>query len=186
MERDRQGVIRFFQGNVMKGAEGRVAGRDRRRPTSPRPSGWRPRRRRRWPRRTREREAEVVEGDVVRETETPRSSTLRKRSGPVGARPTARPRPRPPDEERPAARSRPPPGARAAKSAARRKEPKAAKEPRAKKSVSKPRGGRKKVAVAATLRRRCVVCGVRGSDLKRQHRLFRFERRRPDPPGCGR
>ena len=31
MERDRQGVVRFFQGNVLKGPEGGASGRDRRR-----------------------------------------------------------------------------------------------------------------------------------------------------------
>ena len=70
MERDRQGVIRFFQGNVMKGAEtarGRgsidaadIAAAERLAAQAEAEMAA----------QKREREAEVVEGDVVRETET--------------------------------------------------------------------------------------------------------------------
>src|SRR5829696_1574987 len=140
MERDRQGVIRFFQGNVMKEAEGRSPGaidaadiaaaeRLARQAEAELAA-------------QEQREAEVVEGDVVRETEAPPILDGEEASGPVEAE--AAP---PADEataERPSRRrGTAPKGPRAPKP------PKAAKEPREKKSVTKPRGGRKKVAVAA-------------------------------------
>ena len=72
IERDRQGVIRLFQGNVMQGAEGETVEQQPSTPGAPRP--WQPgddipdihddd--------RDVEAAAEVVEGDVVREVETP-------------------------------------------------------------------------------------------------------------------
>ena len=140
MERDRQGVIRFFQGNVMKEAEGRspgaidaadIAAAERLAAQAEAELLAAERR-----------EAEVVEGDVVRETQ----------SSPIvdgeEAAPAAEPEPAPvesaPAEEegKPSRRKR-----AAAPKAARA--PKTAREPREKKAVSKPRGGRKKVAVAA-------------------------------------
>jgi len=140
MERDRQGVIRFFQGNVMKEAEGRspgsidaadIAAAERLAAQAEAELLAAERR-----------EAEVVEGDVVRETEAPPILDGEEASGPVEAE--AAP---PADEataERPSRRrGTAPKGPRAPKP------PKAAKEPREKKSVTKPRGGRKKVAVAA-------------------------------------
>jgi len=146
MERDRQGVIRFFQGNVMKEAEGRslgsidaadIAAAERLAAQAEAELLAAERR-----------EAEVVEGDVVRETETQSIVDGEEASGPVGVPADSEAEAAPPVEERPA----PKPSRRrggAAKPARAAKEPKAAKEPREKKSVSKPRGGRKKVAVAA-------------------------------------
>src|SRR5204862_3494122 len=71
MERDRQGVVRFFQGNVLKGVEvGRsmgidaadIAAAERLAAQAEAEMA---------AQEAREREAEVVDGDVVRETEAP-------------------------------------------------------------------------------------------------------------------
>jgi uncharacterized LabA/DUF88 family protein len=140
MERDRQGVIRFFQGNVMKEAEGRspgsidaadIAAAERLAAQAEAELLAAERR-----------EAEVVEGDVVREIETQAIVDGEEASGPVEVEATA------PVEELPA----PKPSRRrgsAPKAPRAAKEPKATKAPREKKSISKPRAGRKKVAVAA-------------------------------------
>ena len=64
MERDRQGVMRFFQGNVMKPVEGmptEAADRSPRRSTSP-PAP---------PNAAETPEPEVVDGDVLREVDAP-------------------------------------------------------------------------------------------------------------------
>jgi hypothetical protein len=146
MERDRQGVIRFFQGNVMKEAEGRspgsidaadIAAAERLAAQAEAELLAAERR-----------EAEVVEGDVVRETETQSIVDGEEASGPVDVSADSEAEAGAPVEER----SAPKPSRRrggAAKAPRAVKESKAAKEPREKKSVSKPRGGRKKVAVAA-------------------------------------
>jgi uncharacterized LabA/DUF88 family protein len=135
MERDRQGVVRFFQGNVLKGIEvGRsmgidaadIAAAERLAAQAEAEMA---------AQEAREREAEVVEGDVVRETETPEVVDAEE----APAEPQAAVEP-----EAPAAkpsRKRAAPKAKAAKPA------RAAKEPREKKAAS-PRATRKK-AVAA-------------------------------------
>jgi uncharacterized LabA/DUF88 family protein len=143
MERDRQGVIRFFQGNVMKELEGRspgsidaadIAAAERLAAQAEAELL-----------AAEQREAEVVDGDVVREVESP-SIVDAEEAAPVGeAQPMEE---APADEARPAARTSRRRGG-AAKGSRAAKEPKGAKEPREKKSVAKPRGGRKKVAVAA-------------------------------------
>jgi uncharacterized LabA/DUF88 family protein len=142
MERDRQGVVRFFQGNVMKGAEpmstldADIAAAQRLAEQAEAEMAAAERLM-----------AEVVEGDVVRETEAP--SVLDGEEATTPAEEAA-----PVAEEPPAAKP-----ARKRKDAKESKEPKAAKEPRAakvakepreKKGVTKPRSGaRKKAAVAA-------------------------------------
>ena len=120
------------------------------RPTSPPPSGWRAQAEAELAAaEAREREAEVVEGDVVRETEAQPIVDAEEAAAPAEAGRASELEAEEPAVERPAARgSRRRPAATKAPRAA--KESKAAKEPREKKSVSKPRGGRtKKVAVAA-------------------------------------
>jgi hypothetical protein len=71
MERDRQGVVRFFQGNVLKGPEGvrpgsidaaDIAAAERLAAQAEAEMA---------AAEAREREAEIVEGDVVRETDAP-------------------------------------------------------------------------------------------------------------------
>jgi hypothetical protein len=140
MERDRQGVIRFFQGNVMKEAEARghgaidaadIAAAERLAAQAEAELLAAERR-----------EAEVIEGDVVRESETPPIVDGEEAAAAVEADAVAAPV----EEERPAARQ-----SRRRASAGkgpRAPKEKAAREPREKKLVSKPRG-RKKVAVAA-------------------------------------
>jgi uncharacterized LabA/DUF88 family protein len=135
MERDRQGVVRFFQGNVLKGIEvGRsmgidaadIAAAERLAAQAEAEMA---------AQEAREREAEVVEGDVVRETETP--EVVDAEEAPTEPQAAAEP-------EAPAAkpsRKRAVPKAKAAKPA------RAAKEPKEKKAAS-PRSARKK-AVAA-------------------------------------
>jgi hypothetical protein len=94
------------------------------------------------------REAEVVDGDVVRETETQSIVDGVEASGPVETPVGSDAEAAVAVEERPA----PKPSRRrtaAAKSPRAVKEPRPAREPREKKSVSKPKGTRKKVAVAA-------------------------------------
>ena len=144
MERDRQGVVRFFMGNVMKGAEpmstldADIAAAQRLAEQAEAEMAAAERMM-----------AEVVEGDVVRETEAPsvvdgeEATTPSEEAAPVA-------------EETPAAKpsrskgAKAPKEPKAAKAAKAPKAPKAAKEPREKKSVTKPRSGaRKKTAVAA-------------------------------------
>jgi hypothetical protein len=142
MERDRQGVIRFFQGNVMKEAEGRspgsidaadIAAAERLAAQAEAEML-----------AAEQRDSEVIDGDVVRESETPPIVDAEEAGAPAPAEAVAAPA----EEERAASRpSRRRTGAPKSPRAA--KEAKAAKEPREKKSVTKPRGGRKKVAVAA-------------------------------------
>jgi uncharacterized LabA/DUF88 family protein len=141
MERDRQGVVRFFQGNVMKGAEpmstldADIAAAQRLAEQAEAEMAAAERLM-----------AEVVEGDVVRETETPTVVDGEEATTPPeAAAPVA--------EEAPAAKPSRSKGAKAAKepkAAKAAKAPKAAKEPREKKAAAKPRSGaRKKAAVAA-------------------------------------
>ena len=153
MERDRQGVIRFFQGNVMKEAEGRspgsidaadIAAAERLAAQAEAELA---------AAEARERESEIVEGNVVRETEvpsivdvevTPPESAAEAVSGdeqPASAKSSRRRTPatratRPARDAKPAREPRP------------AKEPKAARDPKEKKAVA-PRGARKKAAVAA-------------------------------------
>ena len=145
MERDRQGVIRFFQGNVMKQDEAASASGISRADIEAAE------------RLARQAEAElaaqeqreaagiadsdVVEGDVVRETEAP--AILDGEEAPVGAADAVATEE--PAAEKPSRRKSAAKGGRTAKP----KEPRAAKEPREKKSVAKPKTSRKKVAVAA-------------------------------------
>ncbi len=142
MERDRQGVIRFFQGNVMKEVESArahgsidaadIAAAERLAAQAEAELAAQERR-----------EAEVVEGDVVRETEAPAILDGEEAAPvveveaaePVGA-----------NEGGTSSRRR---RGASPKAPRRPKEPKAAREPREKKSVSKPRNSKKKVAVAA-------------------------------------
>src|SRR5688500_3869490 len=144
MERDRQGVVRFFQGNVMKGAEpmstldADIAAAQRLAEQAEAEMAAAERMM-----------AEVVEGDVVRETEAPSVVDGEEATAPAEeAAPVA-----PLNDETPAAKPSRSKGGKAAKepkAAKAPKAPKAAKEPREKKSVTKPRSGaRKKAAVAA-------------------------------------
>ena len=135
MERDRQGVVRFFQGNVLKGVEvGRSSGIDAadiaaaERLAAQAEAEMAAM-------EAREREAEVVDGDVVREVETPR--VVDAEEAPAG----------PADGgDEPSSAKKPSRGKRAAAPKAP-KAPKAAKEPKDKKSV-KPRAARKKGVAA--------------------------------------
>jgi uncharacterized LabA/DUF88 family protein len=122
MERDRQGVVRFFQGNVLKGIEvsrssgidaADIAAAERLAAQAEAEMA---------AMEAREREAEVVDGDVVRETETPLVVDAEEApAAPVEA-----------GEEPPATK---PSRARRAAAAKAPKAPKAAKEPKEKKSV---------------------------------------------------
>jgi hypothetical protein len=143
MERDRQGVIRFFQGNVMKELEGRspgsidaadIAAAERLAAQAEAELL-----------AAEQREADVVDGDVVREVESPSILDAEEAAPVVEVQPGEDASA---EEDRPAARTSRRRGG-SAKGSRAAKEPKAAKEPREKKSVAKPRGGRKKVAVAA-------------------------------------
>jgi uncharacterized LabA/DUF88 family protein len=145
MERDRQGVIRFFQGNVMKQdeqaaasginradieaaerlaaqAEAELAAQE-------------------------QREAEVIEADVVREVEM-QPIVDGEEAAPAAAEAEAA---APAAHPKPSRRGRAAKATKDTKEAKSTKEPKAkaAKEPREKKSAAKPKTSRKKVAVAA-------------------------------------
>jgi uncharacterized LabA/DUF88 family protein len=145
MERDRQGVVRFFQGNVLKGPESArpgsidaadIAAAERLAAQAEAEMA---------AQEAREREAEVVEGDVVRETESTEVVDVEEAQAveePTFAGATA-------------GRPAPAAGARRKRAAAPKapktaKAPKAAREPKAAKAT-KPRAttGRKKAAVAA-------------------------------------
>jgi hypothetical protein len=127
MERDRQGVVRFFQGNVLKGADSissgsidaaDIAAAERLAAQAEAEMA---------AAEAREREAEVVDGDVVRETEA--TEVVDAEEAPA-------------EEETPARGSR-------RKRAPRAAAPRAPKEPREKKPA-RPRAPRKKpVAVEA-------------------------------------
>jgi uncharacterized LabA/DUF88 family protein len=145
VERDRQGVIRFFQGKVMKEIEANrasginaddIAAAERLAAQAEAELA---------AQEAREREqSEVVDGDVVREVETP--SIVDAEEAPAGAAAA-------PAEEAPASkpsgrRPRAAKGTKEPKKAKETKEPRAAKEGREKKPAARPRGGRKKVAVA--------------------------------------
>jgi uncharacterized LabA/DUF88 family protein len=130
MERDRQGVVRFFQGNVLKGPEvghlgtidaADIAAAERLAAQAEAEMA---------AAEAREREAEVVDGAVVREIQT--TEVVDAEEAPVA------------EPEAPAKSAR---RKRAPKAAAA---PKAAKEPKEKKATkSRAGGGRKKPAVAA-------------------------------------
>jgi uncharacterized LabA/DUF88 family protein len=138
MERDRQGVIRFFQGNVMKTSE-----------TSSSPGGINQADIEAAERlaaaaeaemaAAESREAEVIDGDVVRESEPPTILEAEEASTSASDEPATAPE----TAEARGSRSKRPASHRAAKPA------KGGKEPKARKSVARPRGGRKKTAVAA-------------------------------------
>ncbi len=128
MERDRQGVVRFFQGNVLKGSESTssgsidaadIAAAERLAAQAEAEMA---------AAEAREREAEVVEGDVVREVET--QEVVDAEEAPAVEESAA---------ARGSGRKRAPRAAAA---------PKGAREPREKKTA-KPRAARKKAAVAA-------------------------------------
>jgi uncharacterized LabA/DUF88 family protein len=144
MERDRQGVIRFFQGNVMKQDEAASASGISRADIEAAERLARQAEAELAAQEQREAagivDSEVVEGDVVRETEAP--AILDGEEAP--AAPTE---PVAGDEAsaEKSSRRKPAKGVKTAKA----REPKAAKEPREKKSVAKPKNSRKKVAVAA-------------------------------------
>jgi uncharacterized LabA/DUF88 family protein len=134
IERDRQGVMRLFQGNVMQmGAEGVEAGAQPAVPGAPRP--WRPgddipdihEADRDEPVSAAPATADVVEGDVVREIETPEVLDAQTAGEEAGSEPAERPEPK--------KRGRSP----RAKAAG---EPKAAKAPRAKKTAKAPRAAK--------------------------------------------
>jgi OST-HTH/LOTUS domain-containing protein len=145
MERDRQGVVRFFQGNVLKESAGftssgidaaDIAAAERLAAQAEAEMA---------AAEAREREAEVVDGDVVRETESREIVDVEhaeeeERGGSAPAQP----------EEEPArgTRRRRAPRAAAPKAARPPKAAKGAKEPREKKAV-RPRAARKKTDVAA-------------------------------------
>ena len=128
MERDRQGVVRFFQGNVLKGVEvGRSSGIDAadiaaaERLAAQAEAEMAAM-------EAREREAVVVDGSVVREVDTPEVVDAEEA--------TSQP---PASDEQPASRKR----AAAPKAPKTARPPKAAKEPKAKKAPA-PRTARKK------------------------------------------
>jgi len=141
VERDRQGVIRFFQGNVMKEIEANrasginaddIAAAERLAAQAEAELA---------AQEAREREAaEIVDGDVVREVETPSIVDVEAEATPEAVRPT---------EEQPKAARRKARAPRAAKGTKETKEPKEPRVAKEKKAVARPRGGRKKVAVAA-------------------------------------
>jgi len=133
MERDRQGVIRFFQGNVMKQDEAAAASGINRADIE---AAERLAAQAEAELAAQEaREAEVVDGDVVREVETPAIVDGEE----AQFTPSAEPRPVGGGEPQ----DKPKRKTRAAKAA---KEPKA---PRERKAVARPKTSRKKVAVAA-------------------------------------
>jgi hypothetical protein len=141
MERDRQGVIRFFQGNAMKEAASSAAARginqadieaaERLAAQAEAELA-----------AAEAREAEVIEADVVRDSEPASivdAEAVSVEDAPAAASPAAESDAEPP--ARPARR-------KAAKGGG--KEPKAAKAPKERKAAAKPRGSsRKKAAVAA-------------------------------------
>ena len=141
MERDRQGVIRFFQGNVMKQDEAAAASGINRADIE---AAERLAAQAEAELAAQEqRDAEVVDGDVVRDTEPP-SIVDGEEAAPFAQAHS----PEPAAEQegaRPSRRKR----ATGAKTAKAPREPKAVREPREKKGTSKPRTARKKVAVAA-------------------------------------
>ncbi|MEO6237218.1 MAG: NYN domain-containing protein, partial [Vicinamibacterales bacterium] len=145
MERDRQGVVRFFQGNVLKGPEsGRPGGIDAadiaaaERLAAQAEAEMAAQ-------EAREREAEVVDGDVVREIEMPQvvdaeEAATAEQPGASEPAPAEKP-----SRRRPAAR-----GAKTAREPKAVKAAKAPKEPREKKPAkSRSAGARKKPSVAA-------------------------------------
>jgi hypothetical protein len=141
MERDRQGVIRFFQGNVMKQDEAAAASGINRADIE---AAERLAAQAEAELAAQEqRDAEVVDGDVVRDTEPP-SIVDGEEAAPFAQGHSPEPAAEQ-EEARPSRRKR----ATGAKTAKAPREPKAAREPREKKGTSKPRTARKKVAVAA-------------------------------------
>jgi uncharacterized LabA/DUF88 family protein len=129
MERDRQGVVRFFQGNVMKAAEGvsasgvdaaDIAAAERLAQAAEAELA-----------AAEARESEVVDGDVVRESEAPPIVDAEEASGAETASPE------PEGAQKPSRR-----GSRRSRSGKESKESKGAKERR----DAKPRAARKKVA----------------------------------------
>src|SRR3954451_15106641 len=141
MERDRQGVIRFFQGNVMKQDEAAAASGINRADIE---AAERLAAQAEAELAAQEqRDAEVVDGDVVRDTEPP-SIVDGEEAAPFAQAHSPEPAAEQ-EEARPSRRKR----ATGAKTAKAPREPKAAREPREKKGTSKPRTARKKVAVAA-------------------------------------
>lgn len=133
MERDRQGVIRFFQGNVMKQDEAAAASGINRADIE---AAERLAAQAEAELAAQEaREAEVVDGDVVREVEPPAIVDGEEAHGARSSETDASGEPGP--SEKPRRKSR---GAKAAKEA---------KAPRERKAVARPKSSRKKVAVAA-------------------------------------
>jgi uncharacterized LabA/DUF88 family protein len=127
MERDRQGVLRFFQGNVMKPVEGEpidipAESSDIEETSAPEIMEAAPTRE--------EREPEVVDGDVVQEVEVTAPVDVEEASGAVQEEPGSQPEPAP----RPARRKRAAKPAGATK-AARDKKPARARTPRKKHPV---------------------------------------------------
>jgi uncharacterized LabA/DUF88 family protein len=134
MERDRQGVVRFFQGNVMKAAEGAsasgvdaadIAAAERLAQAAEAELA-----------AAEARESEVVDGDVVRETEAPAIVDAEEAPGAETAPPE------PEAAQRPSRR-----GSRRSRTG---KESKGAKEPKERREA-KPRAARKKVAAATAV-----------------------------------
>ena len=128
IERDRQGVMRLFQGNVMQGAEGAEASAEPVAPGAPRP--WRPgddipdihEADRDEPiSAASAASSDIVEGDVVREIDTPEV---------LDAQPAG---------EYEGAGGQPEPKKRGRSTRAKSGEPRAAKAPRAKKTAKAPR-----------------------------------------------
>jgi hypothetical protein len=133
MERDRQGIVRFFQGNVLKGPDtvrpgsidaADIAAAERLAAQAEAEMA---------AAEAREREADVVEGAVVRETQTPEVMDAEE-APPVEA------------TEAPAAK---PAGRKRAPRAAAPKGPKAARESKEKKPARPRASGRKRSGVAA-------------------------------------
>ena len=151
MERDRQGVVRFFQGNVLKGPESArpgsidaadIAAAERLAAQAEAEMA---------AQEAREREAEVVEGDVVRETQTTRG---RRREEAPGCR-----RNPPSPRLRRAPRPAPAAGARRKAQPPRRRRQKTAKAPKAarERARRRSRGGAPSRARPRVARRRHVA-----------------------------
>jgi uncharacterized LabA/DUF88 family protein len=143
VERDRQGVIRFFQGNVMKEQEGRavgaidaadIAAAERLAAAAEAELA-----------AAETRETDVVDGDVVREVEAPGIVDGEAVEGAAAASP-AEPAETP--AGRGARKRREPKAAKEPKGAKVAKEPKGAKQPK-ERAGAKPRARRKQVAVSA-------------------------------------
>jgi len=140
MERDRQGVIRFFQGNVIKQDEAAAASGINRADIE---AAERLAAQAEAELAAQEaREIDVVEADIVREVEPPAIVDGEEAPVRIDARSEG-------ESDRHVEGGKPSRRSRARGGAKEQREPKAAKAPREKKAVARPKTSRKKVAVAA-------------------------------------